>query len=221
MSKRSINYNQSKEEENNDYNNLVPSGVEIISKPQFDASQQYIVSFNCPAFSYLSPKIRCMRSPNGTGLFAIKRVEKDELMIGWAGKVVHVSEIQAMHESERTYILQIDDELFQTPMWKGYNEPADFVNHSCNPNAGFGNSPIALVAMRTIQPGEEITFDYAMCESVEGLKGNEFECSCGYPQCRGAFTGADWKSPILWDRYGKYFSPHLRRQIKKFKKLHS
>jgi len=121
-------------------------------------------------------------------------------------------------KSERTYILQIDEQLFQVPFWKGYNEPADFVNHSCDPNAGFGDSPIALVAMRDISIGEEITFDYAMCESVEGLKGNEFECSCDTPDCRGAFTGADWKNPKLWLKYGSYFSPHIRKKIKKLKK---
>jgi len=196
----------------------VMSGVEFITEGSFDASYQG-PQFNCPAFSYMNPKIRCTRSPNGIGLFAIRPIQKDDLLLGWAGKVVHVDEVKAMHESERTYILQIDEQLFQVPFWKGYNEPADFVNHSCNPNAGFGNSPIALVAMRDIEPGQEILFDYAMCECVEGLKGNEFDCSCGSEDCRGAFTGSDWKNPKLWEKYGKYFSPYLRKKIKALKKL--
>jgi len=204
--------------ENDAFNSIdPPSGVEIISKPTFEATYQG-PQFNCPAFSYVNPKIRCTRSPNGCGLFAIRKINQDELLLGWAGKVVHVSEIKEMNESERTYILQIDEELFQVPFWKGYNEPADFVNHSCNPNAGFGHSGIVLVAMRDIEPGEEITFDYAMCECVEGLKGNEFECCCTTPHCRGAFTGSDWKSPKLWARYGNYFSPYLRKKIKALKK---
>jgi hypothetical protein len=55
-----------------------------------------------------------------------------------AGKVVHLNDVLAMDPSERLYILQIDEELFQVPFWPGYNEPADFINHSCDPNAGFG-----------------------------------------------------------------------------------
>ncbi len=71
-----------------------------------------------------------------------------------------------MDEKDRVYILQIDEELFQIPFWKGYNEPADFVNHSCEPNAGFKNSPISLVAMRNIKRGEEV-FHISICLYLE------------------------------------------------------
>jgi len=190
--------------------------LEILTEPLFGALYEG-PAFTAPAFSHMNPKIQCRKSKEGTGLFAIRNVKKDELLVGWAGKVVHLTDILRMDESERTYILQIDEELFQVPFWKGYNEPADFVNHSCEPNAGFGNSPISLVAMRNIKRGEEILFDYALCESIDGLKGNEFECTCGAVCCRGKFTGGDWKNPVLWDKYGKYFSPYLRANIKKLK----
>ena len=36
-----------------------------------------------------------------------------------------------------------------------------FVNHSCAPNMGF-NGQVVLVAMRDVEPGEELTFDWAM-----------------------------------------------------------
>jgi SET domain-containing protein len=170
-----------------------------------------------PSFSYVNPKVVLNRSSTGRGLFASVALYKDEVLISWSGKIVHLNEVLRMKESERTYILQIDEELFQVPPWKGYNEPADFTNHSCDPNAGFKYSPITLVAMRDIAPGEEVTFDYSMCECVNGLKGNEFVCSCGSPHCRGMFTGNDWKIPDLWNRYGDYFSPYLRDKIKKYR----
>ena len=56
-----------------------------------------------------------------------------------------------------------------------------------------------------------------MCESISGIQGNEFECCCNTPYCRGQFTGNDWKNPVLWERYGDYFSPYLREKIKKLK----
>lgn len=68
--------------------------------------------------------------------------------------------------------------------------------------------------MKEIAVGDEITFDYAMCECIEHLTGNcDWECKCGTPTCRGMFTGADWRRPELWERYGNYFSPYLLRKI--------
>jgi len=193
--------------------------IEVLTEPLFNATYGG-PQFNCPAFSYMSPKLQCRKGSNGCGVFAIRNVKKDDLLIGWAGKIVHVSEILNMDESERTYILQIDDELFQIPFWKGYNEPADFVNHSCEPNAGFKNSSISLVAMRDILAGEEITFDYAMSECIVGLKGNEFDCDCGTSACRGRFSGDDWRLyPNLWEKYGDYFAPHIRVKVQEAKRL--
>jgi len=172
------------------------------------------ITFSSPAFSYVSPKLVLRRNRYGIAQHAREKINKDEVLIGWSGRVVHVKEVLAMPESERTYILQIDEELFQAPFWAGYNEPADFTNHSCSPNAGFGNSPITLVAMRDIMPGEEIRFDYAMSECIENLPGNcDWDCLCGSDKCRGKFRGTDWKLPELWERYGNYFSPYLRKKI--------
>jgi hypothetical protein len=76
--------------------------------------------------------------------------------------------------------------------------------------------------MREIPVGEEITFDYAMCECIEHLTGNcDWECQCGKPHCRGMFTGADWKRPELWERYGNYFSPYLLKKINYLRSLSS
>lgn len=47
-------------------------------------------------------------------------------------------------------------------------DPVDefqYLNHSCNPNAGFkGSTVLKLYALRDISPGEEITIDYATTE---------------------------------------------------------
>jgi hypothetical protein len=74
--------------------------------------------------------------------------------------------------------------------------------------------------MKEIAVGQEITFDYAMCECIEHLTGNcDWECKCGTPNCRGMFTGADWKRADLWERYGNYFSPYLLKKINYLKSL--
>jgi hypothetical protein len=74
---------------------------------------------------------------------------------------------------------------------------------------------IGLIAIRDIEVGEEVCLDYAMCD---GSDYDEFECSCGAPNCRGRITGEDWKRPELWERYDGYFSPYLQRRIAQLKK---
>ena len=85
----------------------------------------------------------------------------------------------------------------------------DFFNHSCNPNAGI-NGQIFLVAMREIEPGEEITFDYAFCE----LDKPPFKCHCGSQNCRKIIKPLDWKLPRLQRKYGKYFSPFVKEKFR-------
>ena len=88
-------------------------------------------------------------------------------------------------------------------------EPGDLVNHSCDPNCGLVGA-VLVVAMRDIEPGEEITFDYAMCDSTDY---DEFDCSCDTQHCRKHVTGSDWKRPDLQHRYAGWFSSYLARKI--------
>ena len=64
--------------------------------------------------------------------------------------------------------------------------------------------------MTDIEPGAEICFDYAMCDSDDY---DEFVCACGTPTCRGLITGADWQRPEIQARYAGYFSPYLASKI--------
>ncbi|WP_345325886.1 SET domain-containing protein [Candidatus Villigracilis proximus] len=64
----------------------------------------------------------------------------------------------------------------------------DYVNHSCNPNAGLSGQ-IGLVAMRDIEIGEEVCFDYAMSDTMPY---DEFNCGCGAYMPR-TVGGNDWQ----------------------------
>lgn len=162
--------------------------------------------------SYLSPKLESRPHPQkgGWGVFAIAPIQKGELLALWGGRIVSASELDFTHPNFTKIVLQIDDEFY---LLSEEVEPADHFNHSCDPNAGFLGQ-IGLVAMRDIAPGEEVCFDYAMCDSSPY---DEFECHCGSPHCRGYVRGDDWKRPELWERYEGYFSPYLARRIKALK----
>ena len=83
------------------------------------------------------------------------------------------------------------------------------LNHSCEPNCGLLGQML-LVAMRDIVPGEELSFDYAMCDASDY---DEFRCLCGESTCREIVTGSDWRDPIVQAKYMGYFSPYLMKRI--------
>jgi hypothetical protein len=164
-------------------------------------------------FSYLSSKLESRPHPEkgSCGVFARQPVKQGEILSLWGGKILSAQEIDRNMENFTQQILQIEDEFYlMTPSM----ESSDCFNHSCDPNAGL-TGQIGLIAMRDIDAGEEICFDYAMCD---GSNYDEFDCACGSPNCRGRVTGEDWKRPELWDRYDGYFSPYLQRRIAALKK---
>lgn len=64
--------------------------------------------------------------------------------------------------------------------WIDPNYPNQFLNHSCNPNAGIGGK-VTMVALKNIKEGEEITIDYSI---IEGDDLWEMKCRCGSVNCR-------------------------------------
>lgn len=165
-------------------------------------------------FGYLSPKLEVRVAPEkgGFAVFALEALQKDEVICVWSGKVVTYSQMMALSDAEKSHTIQVDEGLYLAPFSLD-GEPADCINHSCNPNAGI-RGQISLVSMRPIAPGEEITFDYAMADSTPY---DEFPCACGAPTCRGRVSGEDWARPDLWQRYAGYFSAYLGKRIEKLK----
>lgn len=157
--------------------------------------------------SYLNPKceVREIADKGGRGVFAVAPLATGELVGMWGGSIIPSAAIATVPDYLRIYLAQVDDDLFIICPPGG----PDYINHSCNPNVGlFGQ--IGLVAMRPIAPGEELMFDYAMCDSVPY---DEFPCQCGAPNCRGQITGDDWRRPELQARYRGYFSAYLARRL--------
>lgn len=158
--------------------------------------------------SYLSSKLegRLKADESGNSIFAIKPIKKGELIAVFGGVVYEWETFIHLPERERMLCLQVEDRHFLVPRPIG---EGDYVNHSCNPNAGLSGQ-IGLVAMRDIKIGEEVCFDYSMCDTMPY---DEFDCLCGAPTCRGRVGGNDWQRPELQKRYAGFFSPHVQRRI--------
>lgn len=164
-------------------------------------------------YSHLNPKCDAGQfdEKGGCGVFAREPIKKGELICLWGGQIKTMSELDPEMDFFNQRVIQVDEGLYLlTPMPL---EPPDCINHSCEPNVGF-TGQIGLIAMRDIKAGEELNFDYAMCDGTEY---DEFDCYCESKNCRGKVKGSDWSNPELWKKYDGYFSPYLARRIEKLK----
>jgi hypothetical protein len=158
---------------------------------------------------FLSPKLEVRAEPEkgGFGVYAMEAVAAGEIVSVWGGYIVDADQLDTLPHEVQQHTVQIEEGLYLATI--GGAESADFINHSCDPNLGL-RGQITLVALRDIEAGEEVCFDYAMTDSTPY---DEFECHCGMPNCRGIVRGDDWKLPELWAKYASYFSPYLQRRI--------
>lgn len=166
-----------------------------------------------PPKSYLSPKVEVRHLPQkgGHGVFALQKINKDEVVGILSGIVVTYDDVQKFTPEQRSRAAQIEEGFYIFPL--RMDDPPDYINHSCNPNVGFSGQMV-IVAMRDIEVGEEVCFDYAMCDSTAF---DEFPCGCGAPNCRQQVTGNDWQRPDVQQRYAGYFMPYLQKKINKLK----
>jgi hypothetical protein len=159
--------------------------------------------------NYLSPKLvvrECTDKP-GRGVFAAAPVEAGEVVAVWGGRIVARAAAEALPPALRRYVVQVEEAQFLAPL-----EPidaAELINHCCQPTCGLVGQ-ITLVALRRIQPGEEITFDYATTDSADFLG---FPCRCAKAPCRGRVAADDWQRPDVQAANRGHFSPYLQRRI--------
>jgi uncharacterized protein len=162
--------------------------------------------------SWITPKARkgVASSIAGRGLVAMEPIGTGEVVAVKGGHIVTTAMLQSLPEHLQNSDVQITDDLHLVALTDDEYEPVMlFINHSCEPNVGFGGN-IVLVAMRDIEASEELTTDYALFDDYEG----SMECNCGRSLCRRRIDGRDWERPDLQERYRGYFSWYLERRIR-------
>lgn len=108
------------------------------------------------------------------------------------------------------YASQVDDGRFRGPKSGTAEDPAEYMNHSCDPNTWFADDA-TMVARRDIQPGAEITYDYATSETTETWF---MHCRCGTPICRKVVRGTDWRmNPGIRDHYGRHATSQVLKLV--------
>jgi SET domain-containing protein len=167
-------------------------------------------------FFWLNSKLKVKDSPmGGKGTFAVKSIKKGEKLLIMGGFITFIKDELDLPSEFNDNGLQITEDLVISVRDKKNLGGINFVNHSCNPNAGI-NGQIFLVAMKNITAGEEITFDYAMTlYSSKNVPKYKMKCDCKAKNCRGVITSDDWKITELQKKYDGYFQYYLQEKINK------
>lgn len=114
-----------------------------------------------------------LRSDGQRGLFVTRRVRQGEVLLTYDGPII---------DHATRYSIQIDDHLHI----EGTLESNACLNHSCAPNSYVDWKGVFLRALRDIEAEEELTCNYL---TTDWELQEEFACTCGAPNCRGAVRG--------------------------------
>ncbi|KAG8915951.1 histone methyltransferase set1 [Tulasnella sp. 408] len=131
------------------------------------------------------------RSPiHDWGLYAMEAIPQGEMVIEYVGEVIRA---QVADKREKwyekigigsSYLFRVDEDSVVDATKRG--NLGRLINHSCTPNCTAkiivvnSQKKIVIYAKTSIEPGEEITYDYHF-----PLEQEKIPCLCGSPRCRG------------------------------------
>lgn len=130
----------------------------------------------------------------GLGAFAVRRIPAGTRLIEYTGARLTAADADAKEPDSpadggphHTYLFAIDDDVV-IDAGVGGND-ARFINHSCDPNcdAVVEDGRIWIDAIRDIESGEELAYDYAyvLKERHSPAAKRRYPCHCGAAICRG------------------------------------
>ncbi len=164
--------------------------------------------------SWLDPRIELKSSSlHEKGMFAIALIKKGETVVIWGGNFVNKENAEKAI-GEGKIVMQLDENLFSVE--EEGEDLTYYMNHSCEPNVWMKDE-VTLIARKGIEPGNELTTDYALFEAWEDFV-SSWECSCGSSFCRKRVTGKDWRILELQERYKGHFLPFINKRIENLKK---
>ena len=127
----------------------------------------------------------------GQGVFTEKPIPAGTWIIRFEGPFLRYDQT-----SVSTYALQIGPDLYIGES----GSFDDFINHSCNPNAGLKieGRTVDLFSIRDIAAGEEILFDYSTTLDEDDFT---MSCQCGSPSCRKLIGDGKYLPEDVWQKY--------------------
>ena len=140
------------------------------------------------------PLYEVRHSPiHGDGVFALRRIRKGTRLVEYLGERLSHDQADTRYEDKRaddnhTFLFTVDARTV-IDAGVGGNE-ARFINHGCDPNCESTTESrrVFIDALRTIQPGEELCYDYSIQRDEDDPPNVDqvFACRCGAAHCRGS-----------------------------------
>ena len=129
---------------------------------------------------------------HGKGVFAVQPIAEGETLIEYVGEIISWPEAQARHPHDpgnpnHTFYFHVDEDHVIDALYGGNS--SRWINHACDPNceAEEQNGRIFIKALRNIEAGEELNYDYGLIideRYTKKLKA-EYPCWCVAKSCRG------------------------------------
>ena len=129
----------------------------------------------------------------GRGLFAARRIRPGQKIIEYTGEKIPNDEADARYDEDKmtrhhTFLFTLDDESCIDGNVR--SNIARLINHSCDPNceAIIEDDRIWIYALKNIQPGVELAYDYKYERTGGNVRELEkfYVCHCGAERCRGS-----------------------------------
>jgi len=129
---------------------------------------------------------------HGKGVFAVQPIAEGETLIEYVGEIISWPEAQARHPHDpgnpnHTFYFHVDEDHVIDALYGGNS--SRWINHACDPNceAEEQNGRIFIKALRNIEAGEELNYDYGLIidERYTPKLKAEYPCWCGSAKCRG------------------------------------
>jgi uncharacterized protein len=120
-------------------------------------------------------QVKAKRGLDGLGLFAMEKIKKGDKIIEYVGNIL-LGELEADSKTNM-YLFEVNKNktIDGSPRWN----TARYINHSCKGNAEseIVKGRVYVVATKSINEGEEITYDYGEEFFKEYIKPKG--CRCG------------------------------------------
>ena len=139
----------------------------------------------------------------GRGAFAVRRIRRGTRIIEYTGEIITDEEADRRYDDEKmdrhhTFLFAVDVNHVIDGARRG--NLSRFINHSCDPNceAVIEENRVYIDALRTIQPGEELVYDYQYERDGEPDESWDrlYACECGAPNCRGSILKPEKKKRV-------------------------
>lgn len=142
---------------------------------------------------------KIVKTKKGLGLRLINKISAGALILVFEKNFVSYPTNKTLRISENCHQLCQDE-----------RQAENFINHSCEPNAYIDFDRLELRALKTIEPGEEITYDYL---TSDWDSEDVFICDCKTLNCRGLIRGFRYLDKAGRQKIKHLLSPFLQSKF--------